>query len=142
MNPQPREYFRPPTPFVPEASTPAEEADPLASLIEPFPSAVPPPQAWPIISAGDFLEAFGLRENPFADCMHPGFFYRTESHAEAFRNMMLAVQFDASLGLVTGPSGTGKTLVSQLLLEQLDQPKYKTHPRPRHARLEQDRTAA
>jgi general secretion pathway protein A len=36
------------------------------------------------------------------------------------------VEFDASLGLVTGPSGTGKTLVNQLLLERLNQPKYKT----------------
>jgi general secretion pathway protein A len=33
---------------------------------------------------------------------------------------MLAVEFEASLGLLTGPSGMGKTLVSQLLMEHLD----------------------
>ena len=130
MNPEPREYFRPQTsdPFSPLPASVATEPDSLAQLIEPFqPAAVPPMQApWPASSARDFLGAYGLRENPFADCVHPGFFYRTESHAEAFRNMMLAVEFDASLGLVTGPSGTGKTLVSQLLLEHLNQPKYKT----------------
>jgi len=70
-------------------------------------------------TVGEFLRFYGLRENPFADSIQPRFFYRTESHAEAFRNMMLAVDFEASLGLVTGPSGAGKTLVSQLLLNQL-----------------------
>lgn len=130
MNPEPREFFRPLTSesLSPPPASSGAEANSLADLIEPFPPpAIPSVQAaWPITSARDFLGAFGLRENPFADCVHPGFFYRTESHAEAFRNMMLAVDFDASFGLVTGPSGTGKTLVSQLLLEHLNQPKYKT----------------
>lgn len=130
MNPEPRDYFESSTsaPFPPAPASAVAEPDSLAALIEPFqPAAQPPLQAaWPSTTARDFLSAFGLRENPFADCVHPGFFYRTESHSEAFRNMMLAVEFDASLGLVTGPSGTGKTLVSQLVLEHLNQPKYKT----------------
>ncbi len=130
MNPATRESFPPSLrdPFAPAPTTESTEADSLADLIEPFRPADRPPlqTAWPSTSARDFLDAFGLRENPFADCVHPGFFYRTESHSEAFRNMMLAVEFDASLGLVTGPSGTGKTLVSQLVLEHLNQPKYKT----------------
>ena len=130
MNSQPHDHFRSPiiNPFAPSAVPDAEGADALAALIDPAPSTPVPltSAAWASHSARDFLEAHGLRENPFADCVHPGFFYRTESHAEAFRSMMLAVEFDASLGLVTGPSGTGKTLVSQLLLEHLDQPKYKT----------------
>lgn len=115
-------------PFTPSPSSSGPTADPLAGLIEPFPHAAtaPLPAAWPSATASDFLNAYGLRENPFADCVHPGFFYRTESHTEALRSMTLAVEFEASLGLVTGPSGTGKTLVSQLLLEQLNQPKYKT----------------
>ncbi len=130
MNPQPRDHFHSPiiNPFTPSAAPATDEMDPLTELIQPFPSptAAPAPAAWALTSARDYLDAHGLRENPFADCVHPGFFYRTESHAEAFRSMMLAVEFDASLGLVTGPSGTGKTLVSQLLLEHLDQPKYKS----------------
>ncbi len=130
MNPQPRDAVRSSiiNPFTSAAAPDRDEANSLADLIEPFPSPEAQPLAagWPSSSARDFLDAHGLRENPFADCVHPGFFYRTESHAEAFRSMTLAVEFDASLGLVTGPSGTGKTLVSQLLLEHLDQPKYKT----------------
>jgi general secretion pathway protein A len=56
--------------------------------------------------------------------VNPGFFYRTEVHAEAFRTVTLAVELESSLGLLTGPSGMGKTLVSQLLLQQLDPAKY------------------
>jgi general secretion pathway protein A len=74
--------------------------------------------------ARNFLQFYGFTANPFADCVNPGFFYRTDSHAEAFRTVMLAVEFDASLGLLTGPSGMGKTLVSQLLLEQLDPERF------------------
>ena len=82
------------------------------------------PEIVPFIPAGDFISAYGLRENPFADCVHPAFFFRTEEHAEAFRSMMLAAEFKTAIGMVTGPSGTGKTLLSQLLLEHLDQAKY------------------
>jgi general secretion pathway protein A len=56
--------------------------------------------------------------------VNPGFFYRTDAHSEAFRIVMLAVEFETSVGLLTGPSGMGKTLVSQLLLQSLDSAKY------------------
>jgi general secretion pathway protein A len=70
----------------------------------------------------DFIRYYGLQENPFSDSISPRYFFRTDAHAEAFRSMMLAVDFEASLGMVTGPSGTGKTLVSQLLLQHLAPP--------------------
>ena len=123
MNPQPIA-----SPFHPVISSfdPPAHGDPLADLITAVPA---PPAAGPftlraLLPETNFLEFYGLSDNPFADCVHPNFFYRTESHAEAFRSMMQAVEFHASLGLVTGPSGTGKTLVSQLLLDQLDPEKY------------------
>jgi general secretion pathway protein A len=125
MNPQRSES---PTPFPPVISTfdPAQSGDPLASLIAAVPA--PPPadaaNLRALLPGTTFLEFYGLTGNPFADCVHPNFFYRTESHTDAFRSMLQAVEFHASLGLVTGPSGTGKTLVSQLLLEQLDPAKY------------------
>lgn len=99
---------------------PLASADPLADLVHPFPSPAEPanPNAW-VVPETNFLRYYGLRDNPFADCVHPGFFYHTESHTEALNSMLLAVEFKASLGLVAGPSGTGKTLVSQLLLEHL-----------------------
>ena len=75
-------------------------------------------------AGGDFVRFYGLRENPFSDAVNPGYFYRTESHAAALAKMAMAVEHKTSLGMITGPSGTGKTLVTQLLLQQLDPEKY------------------
>lgn len=78
----------------------------------------PPP------AGGNFTRFYGLRENPFPDAVNPGYYYRTENHADALAKMMLAVEHKTSLGMITGPSGTGKTLVTQLLLQQLDGGKH------------------
>lgn len=75
---------------------------------------------------GDFTRFYGLRENPFSDAVNPAYFYKTESHAEALGRMLLSVEHKTSLGMVTGTSGTGKTLVTQLLLQQLDAEKNET----------------
>lgn len=71
-----------------------------------------------------FVRFYGLRENPFSDAVNPAFFYKTQSHAEALDKMLLAAEHNTSLGMITGPSGTGKTLVTQLLLQHLDPAKY------------------
>ena len=72
----------------------------------------------------NFTRFYGLRENPFSDSVNPGYFYKTESHSDALSKMTLAVENNISLGMITGPSGTGKTLVTQLLLQQLDTEKF------------------
>ena len=101
-------------------------SDPFAALVgEPPLAHAPAEGVVPFAPAGNFIGHYGLRENPFADSVHPTFFFRTDSHAEAFRSMMLAVDFNASLGMVTGPSGTGKTLVTQLLLQQFNEAKHR-----------------
>jgi general secretion pathway protein A len=100
--------------------------DAFRDLLGSLPTPPPPaPAVVPFAPAGNFVSFYGLKENPFADSVHPAFFFRTDGHAEAFRSMMLAVEFCASLGMVTGPSGTGKTLVSQLLLQHFEAPKYR-----------------
>jgi general secretion pathway protein A len=101
--------------------------DAFMNLVEGHTTNPPPPapEIVPFPPAGNFVSYYGMKENPFADAVHPGFFFRTDSHAEAFRSMMLAVEFQASLGLTTGPSGTGKTLVTQLLLQHFEDPKYR-----------------
>jgi type II secretory pathway predicted ATPase ExeA len=111
------------TPF----ALPAPELDPFEALLGHAPAAPMQPEtdAVPFATPRDFIHAYGLRENAFADCVHPAFFYRTEDHAEAFRSMTLAVEFKTSLGMVTGPSGTGKTLVTQLLLQHFQGPQYR-----------------
>ena len=121
MTPQPQPFHASSAhPF----QSPLAGGDPLADLIGAAPS-VPSPGIVPFAPAGNFVSQFGLRENPFADSVHPAFFFRTDGHADAYRSMMLAVDFRASLGMVTGPSGTGKTLVSQLLLQHFEEPKHR-----------------
>jgi general secretion pathway protein A len=98
---------------------------PITPARDPFDSLVgEPPTVLPFVGPRDFIQTYGLRENPFADSVHPAFFFRTESHASAVRSMKMAVELNTSLGLVIGPSGTGKTLVTQLLLTHFQEPKY------------------
>lgn len=68
---------------------------------------------------GDYKGFYGLYQNPFSDAVNPEFFYKTVAHDEALIRMKIAVRNDISLGLVTGTSGTGKTLISQMLLREV-----------------------
>ncbi len=87
---------------------------------EPVPGAPAPAHA----HAHDFLSFHRLTVNPFSDAVNPVFFYRTDAHDVAFIRMMMVIEHDISLGLITGFSGTGKTLVSQMLLRNLDPARY------------------
>ena len=115
-------------PVTPNPAAPEIGHDPLIDLLAeqpPAPTETEASRVVPFVAPGDFLQVYGLRENPFPDSVQPAFFYRTEPHAEAFRSMMLAAEFRTSLGLVTGLSGTGKTLVTQMLLQKFDTAKFR-----------------
>ncbi len=71
------------------------------------------------------LEHFHLRSHPFADNVNPEFFFRTEAHEEAFLRMKQCIDNDVALGLTTALSGTGKTMLTQILLQELDPRSYK-----------------
>lgn len=85
-----------------------------------FPQSVRPK---PLTGSSDFLSFYGLRENPFGDSVNPEFYYRTAAHDEALGKMRMTVEHKISLGMVTAPSGMGKTLLTQLLLDELDEEK-------------------
>lgn len=89
-----------------------------AAALDPSPTLTPP--ARPRIAAGNFTEHFGLRENPFTDVVNLEYYYKSAAHEEACLRMAASVRDGMALGLVTGPSGGGKTIVSQLLLQGLD----------------------
>lgn len=72
----------------------------------------------------EVLGRFGLAFNPFADTVNPDFFYRTEQHERAYFRMQVCALDHRAIGLVSGRSGTGKTLLSQLLLKELDPQKF------------------
>lgn len=86
--------------------------------------ASPAPGGGPGNQMGEILGRFGLKSNPFVDTVNPDFFYRTEQHERAYFRMQVCAMDHRAVGLVSGPSGTGKTLLSQLLLKQLDPQKF------------------
>lgn len=75
-------------------------------------------------SNADPLVFFNLHAQPFTDNVNPDFFYRTEAHEEAFLAMKRCIDEHISLGLTTAISGTGKTLLTQVLIHELDPRKF------------------
>ncbi len=78
------------------------------------------------VDTTEFLEFFELSDNPFSDSINLKYFLNTEQHNHVFQKLKLSVEQNISLGLLTGTSGTGKTLVTQLLLTSLNPDKYQT----------------
>lgn len=65
-----------------------------------------------------YAEFFGLRELPFNNTPDPRFFYSTPDHEEALASLTYTVQECKGFVLLTGEVGTGKTLISRLMLRQ------------------------
>ncbi len=68
-----------------------------------------------------YCEYFSLRVPPFENTPDPGFFFNTPEHQEALASLLYAVQQRKGFVLLTGEVGTGKTLLSRVLLQQLDE---------------------
>jgi general secretion pathway protein A len=62
---------------------------------------------------------FGLREEPFRLTSDPRFFHLAEPHATALTTLVEAVTRRKGLILITGPCGTGKTIVVHATLHIL-----------------------
>ncbi|MBW1791947.1 MAG: AAA family ATPase [Deltaproteobacteria bacterium] len=73
------------------------------------------------MSQGTWTEKFGLNRNPFQDTLDTDLFFRTRQHEEALIKVRIGIEDRHALVLLVGQSGTGKTLVSQLVLRGLDQ---------------------
>ncbi|RJX28168.1 MAG: hypothetical protein C4531_12235 [Desulfurivibrio sp.] len=67
---------------------------------------------------------FGLRQNPFKDTLDTELFYRTRQHEEALVKIRIGIDDCHALILLTGRSGTGKTLLSQLVIRGLDPARF------------------
>ncbi|MDR2431727.1 MAG: AAA family ATPase [Candidatus Margulisbacteria bacterium] len=78
------------------------------------------------LSTLDLLSFFGLTENPFGDAVNTKYFFKAKAHYAIYQKMKMSVEQNISLALVCGQSGSGKTLITQLLLMTLDQEKYQT----------------
>jgi type II secretory pathway predicted ATPase ExeA len=62
---------------------------------------------------------FDLNRRPFTPAPDPNRYFPAETIENARQNLLRCVQRSEGTGLVTGPSGTGKTLLCQVLAEQL-----------------------
>lgn len=63
---------------------------------------------------------FSLRENPFGETPDTRFFMETEGHHSALEQLRAHVAAGRGFGIMTGEVGTGKTLLSRLLLSGLE----------------------
>ncbi len=66
-----------------------------------------------------YTEFFGLREAPFNSTQDPKFFFPSPQHEEALACLVYAVQERKGLVVVTGDVGSGKSLVTHMLVNRL-----------------------
>lgn len=74
--------------------------------------------------ATSFTSRYGLRENPFTDSLNPEYYFKTASHQRIGMRVFDTVNEGIALGLVVGQAGTGKTMLSQLILQELDRERF------------------
>ena len=67
-----------------------------------------------------YEDFYGFAEKPFSLTPDPKYFYKSESHANAFNLLQYAIRRREGFVVVTGDIGTGKTTLCRAVLEQLD----------------------
>lgn len=67
-----------------------------------------------------------LREKPFENTPDPRFIYYSRKHEEALSRMLYAIRERKSAAVLTGECGSGKTLLSRILLEELSSVQYQS----------------
>ena len=67
-----------------------------------------------------YLPHYNFQQLPFRNTPDPRFFYETPRHNEALANLIYAVEQRRGFVLLSGEIGSGKTLVTHLLLQHLE----------------------
>ncbi|TRZ50515.1 hypothetical protein D4Q80_00165 [bacterium] len=67
-----------------------------------------------------------LQQKPFENTPDPRFIYYSQRHQEAFSRMLYAVKEQKGAAILTGEYGSGKTLLSRVLLKELSSEQYQT----------------
>ena len=62
---------------------------------------------------------WGLEESPFRGLLDPAVFYQSPTHEEALARLQFLSDQRRRLGLLVGPSGSGKSLLLEVFAEQL-----------------------
>ncbi len=64
---------------------------------------------------------WGLKEKPFENTPDPRFLYYSQQHKEALARMLYVVREHKGAALITGEYGSGKTLLTRVLWQELQQ---------------------
>ena len=64
----------------------------------------------------EYYELLGLSKEPFSMTPDPQFFFHTKQHVECLNRLEISLRLNRGLNLVIGGIGTGKTMLSRLLL--------------------------
>jgi general secretion pathway protein A len=67
-----------------------------------------------------YEEFYGFVQSPFTLAPDPRFFYLSESHEDAVRQILQALRRKEAFVVLSGDIGTGKTTLCRALVEQLD----------------------
>jgi len=67
----------------------------------------------------DYLEFFGLRDDPFKITPDASYFFLSESHQEALSSLRYLLETEEGFAVVIGEPGTGKTLTIRKFIDEL-----------------------
>ena len=67
-----------------------------------------------------YEDYYGLTEKPFSLTPDPKYFFKSQSHANAYELLQYAIRRREGFVVVTGDIGTGKTTLCRALLEEID----------------------
>ncbi len=67
----------------------------------------------------DYLEFFGLEDDPFKITPDSNYFFLSESHQEALSSLRYLLESEEGFGVIIGEPGTGKTLTVRKFLDDL-----------------------
>ncbi|MDD5044469.1 MAG: AAA family ATPase [Candidatus Omnitrophica bacterium] len=68
---------------------------------------------------------WNLKEKPFENTPDPRFIYLSQKHEEALSRLIYAIREQKGAALLTGEYGSGKTLISRVILNELSADNYK-----------------
>ena len=74
----------------------------------------------------DYLEFYGLEEEPFSQAPNLKFFYNSPQHSRAILRLMYAVDTMKGLAVLLGEIGTGKTILARRMLDNLPEEEYES----------------
>jgi len=74
----------------------------------------------------DYLEYYGLKEQPFTNSIDNRFYYNSVQHGEALLRLKYAVSTMKGLAVLLGDIGTGKTTLARRMLDELNEDEYES----------------